>query len=125
MCTNGLLINHFLDVFSDNPYLTCLIALDGLEQQNDLLRGPGVYTRVTQNIERLKALKRPPYIGVEFTVRPENVGVMHAFCRDMVRLGVDWIVISPCLFISQEQVVNTSGSCGNISTSHPRPIWVI
>ncbi len=103
VCTNGLLLDRFHDALTNNPYLTFLISLDGLEEQNDLLRGRGVYRTVTRNIERLKALKRPPYIGIEFTIRPENVGTMYEFCRDMVARGVDWILLNPCWFVSQEQ----------------------
>ena len=103
VCTNGLLLDRFDDALADNPYLTFLISLDGPEAVNDLLRGRGVYRTVTRNIERLKALKHPPYIGIEFTIRPENVGVMHSFCRDMVARGADWILLNPCWFVSEPQ----------------------
>jgi radical SAM protein with 4Fe4S-binding SPASM domain len=104
-CTNGLMLDRFEAELQDNPYLTLLISLDGPERENDLLRGRGVYRRVTRNIERLKALKRPPYIGIEFTIRPENVAVMYDFCQNMVSLGVDWILLNPCWFVSQEQAL--------------------
>ena len=102
-CTNGLLLERFEDVLTDNPYLTLLVSLDGPQEQNDLLRGRGVYRKVTSALERLKRLKRPPYIGVEFTIRPENVDVMFEFCREMVSRGVDWILLNPCWFVSEEQ----------------------
>jgi radical SAM protein with 4Fe4S-binding SPASM domain len=102
-CTNGLLLDRFENALADNPYLTFLISLDGPEEQNDALRGRGVYRKVTRNIERLKALTRPPYIGIEFTIRPENVGTMYDFCKDMVMRGVDWILLNPCWFVSEEQ----------------------
>jgi radical SAM protein with 4Fe4S-binding SPASM domain len=100
-CTNGMMLDRF--DLSDNPYLTFLISLDGPETENDLLRGQGVFRTVTRNIARLKALTRPPYIGIEFTIRPENVGVMYEFCQEMVALGVDWILLNPCWFISESQ----------------------
>jgi radical SAM protein with 4Fe4S-binding SPASM domain len=102
-CTNGILLDRYLEVIADNPYLTFLVSLDGPEVENDHLRGHGVYRKVTDNIRRLKALGRPPYVGVQFTIRPENVGVMHAFCQEMVALGVDWILLNPCWFVSAEQ----------------------
>lgn len=102
-CTNGLLLHRFQDVSKDNPYLTYLISLDGLAPQNDRLRGKGVYDRVTANIKVLKSLKNPPYVGVQFTIRPENVVVMYDFCQEMVRLGVDWILLNLCWFVSKEQ----------------------
>jgi MoaA/NifB/PqqE/SkfB family radical SAM enzyme len=102
-CTNGLTLDRFIDAVDGNPYLTFLISLDGLEAENDRLRGKGVYQKVTENISRLKSLKRPPYIGVEFTIRPENVAVMHDFCKRMASFGVDWILLNPCWFVSEEQ----------------------
>jgi len=102
-CTNGTAIEKHLDDLADNPYLTFLVSLDGTESVNDQLRGAGVYRKVVDNIRRLKALRRPPYVGIQFTIRPENVGVMHEFCREMVELGVDWILLNPCWFVSDDQ----------------------
>lgn len=102
-CTNGTLLHRFTDSSADNPYLTYLVSLDGLRAENDRLRGRGVYDRVTRNIKLVKSLKRPPYVGIQFTIRPENVGVMYEFCREMVRLNVDWILLNLCWFVSEEQ----------------------
>ena len=102
-CTNGMLVEKYQDEIASHPYLTFLVSLDGPEKENDLLRGKGVYKKVTQNIRWLKSLDRPPYIGIEFTIRPENVGVMHAFCQEVVELGVDWILLNPCWFVSENQ----------------------
>jgi len=103
ICTNGLLLDKFLEVINNNPYLIFLISLDGLEEENDLLRGEGVYKKVLGNIKLLKSLKKPPYIGIQFTIRPENIKAMYRFCQEMAALGVDWILLNPCWFISQEQ----------------------
>jgi MoaA/NifB/PqqE/SkfB family radical SAM enzyme len=103
MCTNGLLIDRYLDVSAGNPYLTYLISLDGVSEVNDRMRGRDVYRRVTDNIRALKSLKRPPYLGVQFTVRPENVHTMYEFCREMVGLRVDWVLLNLCWFVSKEQ----------------------
>jgi radical SAM protein with 4Fe4S-binding SPASM domain len=104
-CTNGLLLDRYLDVNVGNPYLTYLVSLDGLEPQNDRLRGQGVYRRVTQNIQRLKSLKKPPYLAVQFTIRPENVEVMYDFCCQMTDLGADWILLNLCWFITEPQAL--------------------
>lgn len=102
-CTNGTLLHRFKDVSADNPYLTYLVSVDGLKEENDRIRGIGVYDRVTKNIRLIKALRNPPYVGVQFTIRPENVGVMYEFCKEMVGLGVDWILLNLCWFVSEEQ----------------------
>jgi radical SAM protein with 4Fe4S-binding SPASM domain len=102
-CTNGILIDRHESALEDNPYLTFLISLDGPEKENDILRGNGVYKKVVRNIRFLKSRRRPPYIGMEFTIRPENVAVMYDFCQEMVDLGVDWILLNPCWFVSENQ----------------------
>lgn len=103
ICTNGLLLDEFLKEISGNPFLTFMVSLDGLENENDVLRGKGVYRKVISNIKLLKSLKNPPYIGIQFTIRPENISVMYEFCNVMVKLGVDWILLNPCWFITSEQ----------------------
>lgn len=102
-CTNGMSLDRLSAVTEGNPYLTFLVSLDGLEKENDRLRGRGVYKRVTANLQRLRNLKEPPYVGVEFTIRPENVAVMYDFCREMAEIGVDWVIFNPCWFISEAQ----------------------
>jgi MoaA/NifB/PqqE/SkfB family radical SAM enzyme len=101
--TNGTLLDRYADVFNDNPYATLLVSLDGLSEENDLLRGPGVYDKVVKNIKTILSLEKPPYVGVQFTITPENVHVMHAFCKRMAGLGVDWILLNPCWFITEEE----------------------
>src|SRR3954453_4527728 len=102
-CTNGMSLDRLSAIADGNPYLTFLVSLDGLEKENDQLRGHGVYSRVTSNLRRMRSLKQPPYVGVEFTVRPENVAVMYEFCCEMAALGVDWVIFNPCWFISEKQ----------------------
>ena len=102
-CTNGTLLHRFQDVSANNPYLTYLVSLDGLKEENDQLRGKGVYDRVTKNIKLIKSLNNPPFVGIQFTIRPENVDGMYEFCREMVKLGVDWILLNLCWFVSEEQ----------------------
>jgi len=103
VCTNGYWMDRFAKEFDRNPYLTLLVSLDGLEDANDKLRGEGVYKKVAGNIANIKRLANPPYVGIEFTVYPENVHNMYDFCEEMVKLRVDWIIFNPRWFISPEQ----------------------
>ncbi|MEZ5979694.1 MAG: radical SAM protein [Planctomycetota bacterium] len=102
-CTNGTLLEKHLDVLDGNPYATLLVSLDGAKEVNDPLRGNGVHRRVLANLERLRELRRPPFLGIQFTVMPENVAHVEEFCEAMVELGVDWILLNPGWFLTQEQ----------------------
>ncbi len=103
VCTNGTLLDRHTEVFKDNPYMTLLVSLDGLKEENDLLRGAGVFEKVRENVHRLKAMKNPPYIGLQFTIRPENVHCIHDFCQEMVRWKIDWLLLNPCWFVTAQQ----------------------
>ncbi len=103
ICTNGVLLDRYLDDLTDNPYPTLLISLDGTDEVNETLRGRGVYDKVIANIELLQKLRPAPFIGIQFTVMPENVAQMETFCEEMVARGVDWILLNPGWFISAEQ----------------------
>jgi radical SAM protein with 4Fe4S-binding SPASM domain len=103
ICTNGLELNRHEDVIAKNPFLAFVVSLDGLQETNDFIRGAGVYKKVTENIRALKKLTRPPYIGIQFTIRPENVGQMHAFCQEMGKLGADWVLLNLFWFITEKE----------------------
>jgi MoaA/NifB/PqqE/SkfB family radical SAM enzyme len=105
VCTNGLLLDKFAENISNNPYASFLVSLDGPKQQHDLLRGEGIHDRVVANIRMLKSMKKPPHVGVEFTVMPENVQSMLEFCREAAELDVDWAVFNPCWFLTQKQAI--------------------
>ena len=102
-CTNGLLLDKFAPILQQNRFIVPLVSLDGFAAQNDLLRGKGHFEKVTENLRLLKSARRPPYIGIQFTIQPENVAVMFDFCQAMVALGVDWILLNPGWFITEPQ----------------------
>ena len=103
ICTNGTLLDSSLEFMRHNPYIALTVSLDGLENENDAIRGAGTFQRVTRNIRELKRHAPGIYVGIEFTVLAENVAVMHQFCKEMVGLGIDWIVLNLRWCISQAQ----------------------
>jgi radical SAM protein with 4Fe4S-binding SPASM domain len=98
-----MFLERFHDVVANNPFVTYLVSLDGLREENDRLRGKGVFDKVTAHLARLRALPHPPYVGIQFTIRPENVHTMYEFCVRMASLGVDWVLLNPCWFVSARQ----------------------
>ncbi len=103
ICTNGLHVDKYLDVIENNPNLIFYISLDGTNEVNDLLRGSGVYDKVVSNIKKIKSFRSSHYVGIQFTLQPENVGVLYDTCREMVGLGVDWILINLQWSLSEQQ----------------------
>jgi len=103
VCTNGTLLDRYPGLAETNPYLAFLVSLDGPEAINDAVRGRGGYRTVVENIRRIKRSRKPGWVGIQCTLRPENVGCLHAFCREMVDLGVDWILLNPFWFFTEDE----------------------
>ncbi|HVM95645.1 MAG TPA: radical SAM protein [Candidatus Acidoferrales bacterium] len=104
ICTNGTAIRKHLGLFEDNRFTQLTISLDGVRDDNDAIRGSGVYDTVVSAIRSLReTARRRLYIGIQHTLRPKNVASIHAFCKDMVALDVDWILLNPCWHLTQTQ----------------------
>ena len=103
VCTNGLLIEKQWAAICNNPYLVFYVSIDGPREVNDRLRGKGVYDKAVSGIRALKKLPRKPYVGVQLTLQPENVQYLHRTCKEMVALGVDWILINLQWSVTVEQ----------------------
>jgi len=103
ICTNGTLLGRQQEITARNPYLAWLVSLDGPSRVNDAIRGAGVYDLVVEGIRRLKGMNRPPWVGIQCTIRPENVSLLFSFCREMADLGVDWILLNPFWFVTEAE----------------------
>lgn len=103
-CTNGLLLSDYKNLLLNNPYANIIISLDGFERENDYLRGRGIFKKVVKQIEILNSYgKKKPFIAIEFTVLPENLGIMYDFCNFAKTLNIDWLIFNLKWFISSEQ----------------------
>jgi radical SAM protein with 4Fe4S-binding SPASM domain len=94
ICTNGTLVEKHLLAIRDNPFLVFYLSVDGPREINDRLRGSGVYDATVSAIKSLKKLNPKPYVGVQFTLQPENVHSLHQTCKEMIALGADWILVN-------------------------------
>ena len=107
ICTNGLLLDQYIKDIGQNPYVTMIVSIDGLEREHDQVRGEGTFRKTIKNIQQLKMeCLHPPHIGVELTVLPHNVPVLADFCIAMVKLGFDWILLNLRWFITPAQAQN-------------------
>ncbi|KAA6302514.1 MAG: Antilisterial bacteriocin subtilosin biosynthesis protein AlbA [Candidatus Ordinivivax streblomastigis] len=70
--TNGTVLNEsYLDFFSKHLHLIPVLSLEGDGMQTDKRRGKGVYERVVQVMEQMKARKL--FYGTSLTVTTENM----------------------------------------------------
>jgi hopanoid biosynthesis associated radical SAM protein HpnH len=95
LCTNGLLLERKLDLFTPSKYLNLSVHLDGLEPEHDFaVCRDGVYRRAHRAIRA--ALARGFRVTTNTTLfegaDPERTA---AFFDEMMRLGVEGMTISP------------------------------
>ncbi len=95
LCTNALLLEKKLDLFTPSKYLTFSIHLDGLEEEHDrAVDQKGVFKRAVKAIEA--ARDRGFRVNVNCTLfnnaKAEDVAEYLDFARD---LGVEGVTISP------------------------------
>jgi hopanoid biosynthesis associated radical SAM protein HpnH len=96
LCTNALLLDKKLDLFTPSPYLTFSVHLDGLEEEHDrAVSQQGVFKRAVSAIKSAKA--KGFQVNVNATIfdgmKPERVAAFLDFATD--ELGVDGVTISP------------------------------
>jgi hopanoid biosynthesis associated radical SAM protein HpnH len=95
LCTNALLLEKKLDLFTPSTYLTFSVHLDGLEEEHDLaVDQKGVFKRAVSAIKAAQA--RGFRVNVNCTLfdnaEADKVAAYMDFIRD---LGVEGVTISP------------------------------
>ncbi|MEJ2763306.1 radical SAM protein [Photobacterium sp. MCCC 1A19761] len=98
ICTNGLLIEkHLAQLSRIDERLALLISLDGLEAENDAIRGKGVFRRVERIIRTLlEQRQRQAFAGkvsLCLTISDSTVGKLFEFVRHFSDLGIDSVYL--------------------------------
>lgn len=94
ICTNGLLIEkHLEQLMRVDQQLALLVSLDGLEEDNDAIRGKGVFKRVEASIKKILALRKANQfsgkISLCLTINDSTVGKLYDFVQYFSDLGID------------------------------------
>ncbi|MGB8275911.1 MAG: adenosyl-hopene transferase HpnH [Alphaproteobacteria bacterium] len=95
LCTNALLLEKRLDLFTPSPYLTFSVHLDGDREHHDAaVCQDGVYDRAVKAIK--SARERGFRVNINATLfdnaKPES---MADFFDDAMKLGIEGITVSP------------------------------
>ncbi len=96
LCTNALLLEKRLHLFTPSPYLTFSVHLDGLEEHHDhAVDQPGTFKRA---VAAIRAAKEKGFrVNVNCTLfdkmTPEEAAAFFDFAMD--DLGVEGITVSP------------------------------
>lgn len=96
LCTNGLLLEKKLHLFTPSQYLTFSVHLDGLEAHHDqAVNQPGTFKRAVSAIHaaRAKGFRVNVNCTLFNTMQPEEAARFFDFC--MTELKVEGITVSP------------------------------
>lgn len=96
LCTNALLLEKKLHLFTPSPYLTFSIHLDGMEEHHDrAVAQPGTFKRAVAAIRAAKAKGFRVNVNCTLfdTMSAEEAATFFDFCTD--ELKVEGITVSP------------------------------
>jgi hopanoid biosynthesis associated radical SAM protein HpnH len=96
LCTNALLLEKKLHLFTPSPYLTFSIHLDGMEEHHDrAVAQPGTFQRAVAAIRAAKAKGFRVNVNCTLfdTMNAEEAAAFFDFCTD--ELKVEGITVSP------------------------------
>lgn len=107
ICTNGQLIRKNMDsLVRMGEYLELLIAVDGLKDENDFIRGKGTYEETLAAIKELLALREKGIfkgkISIHCVISEEMVGKLYDFLIFFEALGVDVVILCYPWYISEK-----------------------
>lgn len=95
LCTNGLLIDRWLERLPVSPYLTLNVHLDGMETTHDRITGrPGTFRHVTRNIALAK--QRGIRVTTNTTIYAQtDMHEILVLLEYLMELRVDGMLLSP------------------------------
>lgn len=106
--TNGQFPAAFLDFVANFPTIDLSFSLDGNEDENDKLRGSGVFRKATHNLK--KAIARNN-VSVTICVSSRNVKTIRKDVCELMDLGVNEINFHPLLLVGNHQDRSIGDSC--------------
>ena len=91
-------------------YLELLIAVDGMEEQNDSIRGKGTFTETITAIKELLALREKGIfkgkISIHCVISEDLVGKLYEFLLLFEEIGVDVVILCYPWYISEKTSQN-------------------
>lgn len=107
ICTNGIKLLDYCDLLT--PFggkLELLIALDGMKQENDKIRGEGVYKKVVETINYLSELKKSNIfngkLSVHTVISNDNITNFTDYIDEIDKTGIDNLIVCLPWYISKQ-----------------------
>ncbi|MDY8023276.1 radical SAM/SPASM domain-containing protein [Paenibacillus polymyxa] len=107
ICTNAYLIHKYEDELCRiSTNLELLIAIEGFEQEHDLIRGKGSFRKVMEQIDRLLELRRvgrfQGKISVHSVINDSMIGRLYELMEFFEHKGIDLVMLCFPWYISDQ-----------------------
>ena len=107
VCTNGIAIRKNIDtILNISGSLALLVSLDGFEDENDAIRGKGVYRKVVDAIDLIVNLKKEgKYLGeisVNCVINEHMIGKLYDFTLMMEQKEINTLYLCFPWYLPQE-----------------------
>ncbi len=107
LCTNGLLLERNMEsLLRFSSHLVLLLSIDGLEEDNDAVRGRGSFGKIMHNMELLRELRKNNefhgILSVNCVLTDRTAGKMPELAEYFEGLGIDTLMLSFPWYISEE-----------------------
>ncbi len=94
LCSNGLLMEDFLDCIQPNPALSLVIHIDGMKDTHNRMAGsPDVFDAAVSAIRKAKSLGHA--VRTNTTIYNSTTGDIAALFKMLEKIGSDGIMVSP------------------------------
>jgi radical SAM protein with 4Fe4S-binding SPASM domain len=107
LCTNGVAIRKNIDsILRISKSLAMLVSLDGFEQENDAIRGKGVYNKVMDAIELVTSFKKEGKyqgeISINCVITEPMIGKLYDFALMMEQMGINTLYVCFPWYLPEE-----------------------
>lgn len=106
--TNGQFPEEFLNLAAKFPTVNLSFSLDGNEDENDKLRGGGVFQKAVQNLRKAAAQND---VSVTICVSSRNIKTICEDVNELIDLGVSELNFHPLLLVGNHQDASIRESC--------------
>ncbi len=112
LITNGTILDEGITASLIKAGLTHIgVSIDGLSRVSSSIRGPGVFEKVVDNIEKLNSYKNKhntdsPSLGINFTIMGENIDDILPMIDLARKLNCLFISFQPVLFNNTKMFIN-------------------
>ncbi|WP_426446099.1 radical SAM protein [Paenibacillus sp. S-38] len=114
ICTNGLLMDRYMDgILKISPHLELLVAVEGLEAEHDFIRGKGTFHKTMRQIERLVELREQGIykgrISVHSMISDSMIPKLYELLEYFESLKLDLVILCFPWYISKETSLEMDG----------------